>query len=128
MRSALHKLFLAASSLPRATDTSSPAQAIEGRDRDYVTVGSLGEPVLLLTCTDVGATKRPPLVLRHLAVEYGVRYRIQTPSTQLEDSFVVVTLRGDDRALAEPFCLACDVLVGSLPFHSSATDVDNVVR
>jgi hypothetical protein len=128
MRSALHETYIAASLLPAGTDGASPAQEVEGRPGDYVTIGPLGGPVLLLTCTQLGSTKRPPIKLRHLGAEYGVRYRIQTSSALVEESFVVLSLRGDDLTLAEPFCLACDVLIGSLSAAPSAFDVDRVVR
>jgi len=45
-----------------------------------------------------------------------------------EGHFVVLSLRGDDPALVELFCLAGDALLTALPEAPSATDVERVVR
>jgi len=41
---------------------------------------------------------------------------------------VVVSLRGDDLALAEPFCMAAEALLAALSEAPSASDIERVVR
>lgn len=128
MHSKLFDTFLAASSLPSAGDGTTAATTVAGRLDDYISVGAHGEPILLLSSKATGDLRRPPIVLRHLSVEYGVRYRVRTSSEVVDDVFVVVSLRGDDTALAEPFCLAGEVMLAALPQEASASDIDRVVR
>ena len=84
--------------------------------------------MLLLSCEAAGDLRRPSISLRHLSVEYGIRYRVRTSTGFAEGDFVVVSLRGDDLTLSEPFCLAGDILLAALPASPSASDIDKVVR
>lgn len=128
MSSSLYETFLQASSLTPYGDGTSPAMKLAGCQGNYISVGPNGEPFLLLPCKSATDLRRPPIGLRHLRVEYGVRYRVRTSSGVIDDVFVVISLRGDDLALAEPFCLAGDVLLAALPVEPAASDIDRVVR
>lgn len=128
MRSQLFEAFTQIEATIASSDGVSPARPIVGRDADYVSVGPHGEPLLLLSCGTSGLQHRPPLGLRHLRVEYGVRYHVRTAVDVVDDIFTVVSLRSDDRSLFESFCLAGEVLLGLLPQKPSSADVDNVVN
>lgn len=128
MHSKLLDAFLVASALPPVGDGTTAATIVAGRLDDYISVGAHGEPILLLSCRATVDLRRPPIVLQHLSVEYGVRYRIRTSTELVEDAFVVVSLRGDDTTLAEPFCLAGEVMLAALPEEASTSDIDRVVR
>ncbi len=104
------------------------ASVIPGRKNDYVSLGLNQQPVLLLSCTSSLGLKRPPISLQHLTIEFGIRFRVRSPSGVVEDDFVVLSLRGDDFGLAEAFCLAADALVTALPERPSASEIEKAVR
>ena len=128
MHSQLFESFTLVEATTVSSDGVSPARPIAGRDADYVSVGPRREPLLLLSCSSIRLQHRPPLGLRHLRVEYGVRYQVRTAVDIVDDIFTVVSLRGDDRNLFEPFCLAGEILLGLLPQKPSNADVDNAVN
>lgn len=128
MRSQLFDAFCEASATAVSVDGLSPARSVVGRVADYISVGSHGEPLLLISCHGSSLQNRPPLGLQHLRVEYGVRYRVRVAVDVIENAFTVVSLRGDDRSLFESFCLAGEVLLGLLPNEPSVADVDHVVN
>lgn len=128
MRSKLYDAYREAATDVPAGDGTQPASAAPGRTNDYVCIGPQGHPVLLLACASSVGLKRPPISLRHLTVEFGIRFRVRTPSGVVEDDFVVVSLRGDDHGLVEAFCLAADAMVAALPDAPSASDVERAVR
>ena len=128
MRSQLFDAFSKASATAVSVDGLSPAQSVAGRIADYISVGSRGEPLLLISCRGGPLQNRPPLGLQHLRVEYGVRYRVRASTEVIENVFTVVSLRGDARNLFESFCLAGEVLLGLLPNEPLVTDVDHVVN
>jgi hypothetical protein len=66
--------------------------------------------------------------LQHVTVEFGIRFRVRTSSSEEEGHFVVVSLRGGDQMLAEPFCTAIEALIAALPSEPSASDIERVVR
>lgn len=105
-----------------------PAVAIPGRAHDFVSSDPYRQPLLLLSCATSVSLRRPPIKLQYLTVEFGVRYRVRTSSMLIEDDFVVIALRGDDLALAEPFCFAGDALLAAMPAEPSASDIERVVR
>jgi hypothetical protein len=126
MRSQLFTSFseLAAIELP-AQDIFS-AKKIAGRIADYVTVGTEGEPLLLLSCA--GLTRpHPPVVLRHLRVEFSVHYRVRAGTTVVDGVFTVISLRTCEKNLFEPFCIAGEVLIASLPQQPTAADIDQTI-
>ena len=128
MRSNLYDGYREAASAAPAGDGMLLASAVPGRKHDYISVGAQQQPVLLLSCASSVGLKRPPISLRHLTVEFGVRFRVRAPFGVVEDDFVVVSLRGDDLGFAEAFCLAADALVAALPEAPSASDIEKVVR
>ena len=128
MRSKLYDAYREAASAALVGDGTLPASAVLGRAHDYVCLGPQQQPVLLLSCAASVALRRPPIGLQHLTVEFGVRFRVRTPTRIVEDDFVVVSLRGDDLGLAEAFCLAADALVAALPEVPSASDIEKAVR
>ncbi len=128
MRSKLYDAYREAASAARQVDGTLPASAAPGRARDYISLGSRQQPVLLLSCASPAAFKRPPINLQHLTVEFGIRFRVRAPTGIVEDDFVVVSLRGDDLELAEAFCLAADALMSALPEAPSASDIESAVR
>ena len=103
MRSKLYDAYREAAAVAPGYDGALPAFAAPGRTRDYVSLGSQHEPVLLLSCASAVDLKRPPIRLQHLTVEFGIRFRVRAPAGVMEDDFVVVSLRGDDLGLAEAF-------------------------
>lgn len=128
MHSKLYEAYLEASSSEWVTGGPLPASVIPGRAHDYVASGSHERPFLLLSCGASAGLRRPPIKLQHLTVEFGIRYRLCTGSSVVEDEFVVISLRGDDLALAEPFCFAADALLAALPERPSASDVERAIR
>lgn len=128
MHSKLYDAYREAASAAPAGDGALPASTAPGRARDYISLGPLQQPVLLLSCASSVGLKRPPISLQHLTVEFGIRFRVRAPSGVVEDDFVVVSLRGDDLGLAEAFCLAADALVAALPEAPSASDIEKAVR
>lgn len=128
MRSQLFEVFTQVEATIATSDGVSPARLIVARDADYVSVGPHGEPLLLLSCGPSRLQHRPPLGLRHLRVEFGVRYHVRTVVDVVDDVFTVISLRSDDLSLIEPFCLAGEVLLGLLPQEPSDADVDNAVN
>ena len=126
MRSQLFQNFseLATIELP-AQDIFS-ATGIAGRSADYVTVGAQGEPLLLLSCA--GLTRpRPSIVLRYLRVEFGVHYRVSAGTTVVDGVFTVISLRAFEKNLFEPFCIAGEALIASLPQQPSTEDIDQTI-
>jgi hypothetical protein len=71
---------------------------------------------------------RPPIGLQHLVVEFNIHYRILVEPVVLEDRFVVISLRDDDLALSELFCVAAEALVATLPELPTPTDIEEAVR
>ncbi len=128
MRSKLYEVYREAAAVAPGYDGAFPAFAAPGRTRDYVSLGSQQEPVLLLSCASAADLKRPPIRLQHLTVEFGTRFRVRAPTGVVEDDFVVVSLRGDDLGLAEAFCLAADALITALPEMPSVSDIEKAVR
>lgn len=128
MRSKLYDAYRDAMTAAPAGGETLPASAVPGRAHDYVSLGPQQQPVLLLSCASSVSLKRPPIGLQHLTVEFGIRFRVRTPFGEVEDDFVVVSLRGDDLGLAEAFCLAADVLVAALPEAPSASDIEKAIR
>lgn len=128
MRSKFYDAYWEAVSVAPGIDGALPASAAPGRAHDYVTLGPQQQPVLLLSCASSAGLKRPPISLKHLTVEFGIRFRVRAPGGVVEDDFVVVSLRGDDLGLAEAFCLAADALVATLPEAPSASDIERAVR
>jgi hypothetical protein len=128
MRSNLYDAYREAVLAAPADDGTLAASAAPGRARDYVSVGPQQQPVLLLSCASSASLKRPPISLQHLTVEFGIRFRVRTPSEVVEGDFVVVSLRSDDLGFAEAFCLAADVLVAALPEAPSVSDIEKTVR
>lgn len=126
MHSQLFHSFSELASVESGTQEISSAKEIAGRVADYVTIGTQGEPLLLLACNDV-VKPRPPVVLRHLRVEFGVRYRVRTDTDIVDGVFTTISLRTPEKSLFEPFCLAGEVLVASLPLQASAKDIDQTV-
>ena len=107
---------------------ASPAVVMPGRDRDYITLGPQKQPILLLSCASSAILKRPPIRLQHISVEFAIHFRVCAPIEIVESNFVVISLRGDDLELVEPFCLAADALIAGLPAAPSASDIEKVVR
>lgn len=128
MRSKLYDAYCEAVSVAPGIDGTLPATAAPGREHDYVSLGPQQQPVLLLSCASSAGLKRPPISLKHLTVEFGIRFRVRAPTGVVEDDFVVVSLRGDDLGLAEAFCLAADALIATLPKTPSASDIEKAVR
>jgi Putative PD-(D/E)XK family member, (DUF4420) len=128
MHSQLFEAFAEALSTTVAAGELSPARSIVGRMADYISVGTYGEPILLLSCQGSQLQTRPPLGLRHLRVEYGVRYCVRTSLEVVEGVFTVVSLRSNDRNLFESFCLAGEVLLSLLPQEPLVAEVDRIVN
>jgi hypothetical protein len=128
MHSKLYDAHCEAASAAPESDGTQPASAAPGRAHDYISLGPQQQPVLLLSCASSAALKRPPIVLQHLTVEFGIRVRVRAPAGIIEDDFVVVSLRGDDLGLAEVFCLAADALLAALPEAPSTSDIEKAVR
>lgn len=128
MRSKLFDAYREAVSVISTREGVLSAVLAPGRARDYVTFGAQRQPVLLLSCASSAGLKRPPISLQHLTIEFGIRFRVCAPSGVVEDDFVVVSLRGDDLALAEAFCLAADALIAALPEEPSVSDIEKAVR
>jgi hypothetical protein len=127
MRSQLFQAYDGLASTYQPTQKISAAGLIPGRIGDYITLGSQGEPLLLLAFVG-NAVLRPPVVLRHLSIEYGARYRIHTGSKDIDGIFVAISLRTHDTSLYEAFCLAGETLIASLPPSPSDSDIDNAVN
>jgi len=128
MRSDLFEAYRLALSLPSNSDGAVPALQLGGRANDYISIGPENQPIVLLTCAAADDLRRPPIRLRHLVVEYGVRYRVRTPTGSGEGNFIVVSLRDDDLTLSEAFCVAGDILLAALPSTPSASDIDSAIR
>lgn len=128
MHSKLYNAYRQAVSAASHVDGTLPASAVPSRLCDYITLGPQQQPVLLLSCASSGALRRPPINLRHLTVEFGIRFRVRAPAGIVEEDFVVFSLRSDDPGLAEAFCLAADVLVAALPKSPSVTDIERAIR
>lgn len=128
MRGKLYDAYCEASAAAPGADGTLLASAVPGREHDYISAGAQQRPVLLLSCASSAGLKRPPISLQHLTVEFGIRFRVRTPSDIVDGDFVVVSLRGDDLGLAEAFCLAADALVAALPQAPSASDIEKAVR
>ncbi|MFT3960936.1 PD-(D/E)XK motif protein [Propionivibrio sp.] len=128
MRSKFYDAYREAASAAPAGDGALPASAAPGRKHDYISVGTQQQPVLLLSCTSLVGLRRPPISLRHLTIEFGIRFRVRASSGVVDGDFVVVSLRGDDLGLAEAFCLAADALVAALPEAPSLSDIEKAVR
>ena len=128
MRSKFYDAYCEVVSATSGIDGTRPASVAPGRARDYVSLGPQQQPILLLSCASSVGLKRPPISLQHLAVEFGIRFRVRTSAGVVEDDFVVVSLRGDDLGLSEAFCLAADVLVAALPEAPSASDIERAIR
>ena len=127
MRSELLASFVETADAGVSLDGVSSARPIVGRNRDYVSVGPRGAPILLLSCIGKQLLHRPPLGLQHLRVEYGIRYRVRTSSEVVDDVFTVISLRDDNQDLIEPFCLAGQFLIDSLPQKPTVAEVDRVI-
>ncbi|WP_165651731.1 PD-(D/E)XK motif protein [Burkholderia gladioli] len=104
------------------------AVVVPGRAHDYVSAGDGSQPVILLSCSSPAELRRPPISLQHVTVEFGIRFRVRTSSSDEEGHFVVVSLRGGDQMLAEPFCTEIEALIAALPSEPSASDIERVVR
>ncbi|MBS3896223.1 PD-(D/E)XK motif protein [Silanimonas sp.] len=128
MRSKFYDAYREAVLAGPAIDGLPPAAAAPGRANDYISLGRQQQPILLLSCASSGALKRPPIRLRNLTVEFGVRFCVRAPAGIVEDDFVVVSLCGDDLGLAEAFCLTADALVTALPTVPLASDIEKAVR
>jgi hypothetical protein len=128
MQRKLYDAYREALSAAPSGDGTLPAAAVPGRAQDYVSVGVGEQPVILLSCAASTGLRRPPISLQHVTVEFGIRFRVRILSSVEEGHFVVVSLRGADLALAEPFCLAAEALLAALPEAPSASDIERVVR
>ena len=128
MRSSLYDAYRSTRSRAPTADGTLPASQLPDRVHDYVCLGPRREPTLLLACHLPVGRKRTPISLHHITVEFGVHFRVHTPTGFVEDDFVVISLRDDDPDLIEVFCLAGDALVAALPSSPSASEVERVVR
>lgn len=128
MHSKLYDAYREVASAAPPEDGVLPAATAPGRVHDFISLGLLQQPVLLLSCESSVSLKRPPIRLQHLTVEFGIRFRVRTAFDVIENDFVVVSLRGDDIGLAEAFCLAADALIAALPEAPSASDIEKAIR
>jgi hypothetical protein len=128
MHSVLYDAYCKVESSKPTGEALLPALIAPGRTRDYISLGAMRQPVLLLSCASSVGLKRPPINLQHLTVEFGIRFRVRTPAALVEDDFVVVSLRGEDLELAEAFCLAGDALLATLPRTPTAAEIEKAVR
>jgi len=128
MQRKLFDAYCEALSAAPSEDDVVPAAVISGRESDFVAVGAEEQPMILLSCAGLAGLRRPPIMLQHLTVEFGIHYRIRTPHSFDDGHFVVMSLRGEDQALIELFCLAADALLDALPEAPSVGDVERVVR
>ena len=101
---------------------------VPGRQFDYVTKGSAGEPVLLIRCHS-GGPQRVPVRLRHLDVEYQVlcKVRDETGKADVGD-FVKIACTGDKPPLYPFFLSSGDAIVQTLPNAPSEKDIYRCVE
>lgn len=128
MHSELYDAYCEVATVRPTGDNSLPALTVPGRTHDFISLGECKQPILLLYCTSSVGLKRPPISLQHMTVEFGIRFRVQTPFAVVEDDFVVVSLRGDDLGLAEAFCFAGAALIATLPDAPTAPDIEKAIR
>ena len=122
----LKALFESLSGEPREVGKLVGAR-IAGRPGDFLARGSDEQPVLLLAAR-VAEDFRPPIRLKHLAVQFGVNCRIQEPTSGLtEGMFVCVECISDEQLLTDFFLKSAEAVLEALPESPSTAEIQNCV-
>jgi hypothetical protein len=128
MRKKLYDVYNEALLGQPSSEETLHASHVPGRAHDYVAAGPNGQPVILLSYSSPNGLIRPPISLQHVTVEFGVPFRVRTTSTIEDGNFVVISFCSKDTALAEPFCIAAEILIAALPELPTVLQIEKVVR
>jgi hypothetical protein len=103
------------------------AAQIPGRPGDYIARGSGGEAVVLLRGSHTPAVK-PPLLLRHIEVDYGSRCRIaETDLAPVDGEFIAIRCAEESQQVLELFVRTVEAILATLPKEPSATQAEALI-
>jgi len=104
------------------------ATALPDRINDYVGRGKSGEPLLLIAFRGPDSYK-PPIQLRHIAIDFSAACRVNTnESGIIERNFVLISCSAEDPALFDFFLNASEGIVSSLPGEPTLAQVHRHVE
>jgi hypothetical protein len=126
-RLSLRELFYA---LPLRSEAEGIVDAapLSNRINDYVGRGESGEPLVLIAFKGSDSYK-PPIQLRHIAIDFAAACRVKTDESGIiERNFVLISCSAEDPALFDFFLKASEGIVSSLPGEPTLAQVHRHVE
>lgn len=104
------------------------AAQLPNRINDYVGRGKSGEPLVLIAFRGPDSYK-PPIQLRHIAIDFAAACRVNTDESGIvERNFVLISCSAEDPALFDFFLNASEGIVSSLPSEPTLAQVHRHVE